>query len=74
MYKALSDFIEDASLSVEQQVVLKTRSLWLPLLADNPWEDPKDEPPKFIAHDTIDIINVNYYRGLRYKRNPNRGF
>ena len=58
IYKAQSDFIEDASLSVEQQVVLKTRSLWLPLLADNPWEHPKDEPPKFITHDTIDIINV----------------
>ncbi len=53
IYKAQSDFIEDASLSVEQQVVLKTRSLWLPLLADNPWEHPKDEPPKFITHDTI---------------------
>ena len=58
IYKAQSDFIEDASLSVEQQVVLKTRSLWLPLLADNTWEHPKDEPPKFITHDTIDIINV----------------
>ena len=58
IYKAQSDFIQDASLSVQQQVVLKTRSLWLPLLADNPWEHPKDEPPKFITHDTIDIINV----------------
>ena len=58
IYKAQSDFIEDASLSVEQQVVLKTRSLWLPLLADNTWEHPKDEPPKLITHDTIDIINV----------------
>ena len=58
VYKAQSDFIEDASLSVEQQAVLKTRSLWLPLLADNTWEHPKDEPPKFITHDTIDIINV----------------
>lgn len=74
IYKAQSYFIEDASLSVEQQVVLKTRSLWLPLLADNPWEHPKDEPPKFIAHDATDVINVNYYRGLRYKRKPNRGF
>ena len=58
IYKVQSDFIEDASLSVEQQVILKTRSLWLPLLADNTWEHPKDEPPKFITHDTIDIINV----------------
>ena len=70
VYKAQSDFIEDASLSVQQQVVLKTRSLWLPLLADNSWKHPKDEPPKFIAHDTIDIINVNCYRGSRYKHNP----
>ena len=74
IYKAQSDFIEDASLSVEQQVVLKTRSLWLPLLADNPWEHPKDEPPKFITHDTIDNNQCNCYRGLSYKRNPNRGF
>ena len=58
IYKAQSDLIEDASLSVEQQVVLKTRSLWLPLLADNPWEHPKDEPPKFTAHDIIDTINA----------------
>ena len=58
IYKAQSDFIEDAALSVEQQVVLKTRSLCLPLLADNPWEYPKDEPPKFTAHDIIDTINA----------------
>ena len=57
-YKASSDFIGDASLSAEQQVALKTRSLWLPLLADNPWEPPKDEPPKFTAHDIIDTINA----------------
>ena len=58
LYKASSDFIGDASLSAEQQVALKTRSLWLPLLADNPWEHPKDEPPKFTAHDIIDTINA----------------
>ena len=58
IYKASSYFIEDASLSAEQQVALKTRSLWLPLLADNPWEHPKDEPPKFTAHDIIDTINA----------------
>jgi hypothetical protein len=41
LYKASSYFIGDASLSAEQQVALKTtRSLWLPLLADNPWELP----------------------------------
>jgi hypothetical protein len=36
IYKASSDFIGDASLSAEQQVALKTRSLCLPLLAENP--------------------------------------
>ncbi len=58
IYKASSDFIGDASLSAEQQVALKTRSLCLPLLADNSWEPPKDEPPKFTAHDIIDTINA----------------
>ena len=73
IYKAQSDFIEDAALSVEQQVVLKTRSLCLPLLADNPWEYPKDEPPKFNVHNIIDTINVMHcYRGSWYRRNPNR--
>ena len=43
IYKASSDFIGDASLSAEQQVALKTRSLCLPLLADNPWEPSADE-------------------------------
>jgi hypothetical protein len=43
IYKAASDFIGDASLSAEQQVALKTRSLCIPLLAENPWEPPDDE-------------------------------
>ena len=43
IYKASSDFIGDASLSAEQQVALKTRSLCLPLLADNPWIPSADE-------------------------------
>jgi hypothetical protein len=34
MHKASSNFIGDASLSAEQQVALKTRSLCLPLLAE----------------------------------------
>jgi hypothetical protein len=42
IYKASSDFIGDASLSAEQQVALKTRSL-CPLLADNPWEPSANE-------------------------------
>ena len=50
IYKASSDFIGDASLSAEQQMALKTRSLCLPLLADNPWEPPDDE------EDTINQI------------------
>ncbi len=53
LYKASSDFIGGASLSAEQEVALKTRSLWLPLLANNPWEPPNDEPTKFTAHDTL---------------------
>ena len=43
IYKAASDFIGDASLSAEQQVALKTRSLCIPLLAENPWIPPDDE-------------------------------
>jgi hypothetical protein len=56
-YKAASDFIGDASLSAEQQVTLKTRSLCIPLLAENPWEPPNDED------DTINDI-VLEDRGL----------
>ncbi len=41
IYKAASDFIADASLSAEQQVALKTRSLCIPLLAGNPWKPPE---------------------------------
>ncbi len=43
IYKASSDFIGDALLSAEQQVALKTRSLCIPLLADDPWELSNDE-------------------------------
>jgi hypothetical protein len=43
IYKTSSDFIGDLSLSAEQQVALKTRSLCIPLLANNPWERPDDE-------------------------------
>jgi hypothetical protein len=39
IYKAFSDFIGDASLSAEQQVALKTRSLCIPLLTENPLDD-----------------------------------
>jgi hypothetical protein len=57
IYKAASDFIGDASLSAEQQVALKTRSLCIPLLAENPWKPPDDED------DTINDI-VLEDRGL----------
>ena len=57
IYKASSDFIGDASLSAEQQVALKTRSLCIPLLADDPWE------PSEYEDDTIDQI-VMEDRGL----------
>ncbi len=43
IYKASSDFIGDASLSAEQQVAVKTTSLCLSLLADDPWEPSEDE-------------------------------
>ena len=43
IYKASSDFIGDASLRAEQQVALKTRSLCIPLLADNPWEPSEED-------------------------------
>ncbi len=42
-YKASSHFIGDASLSAEQRVALKTRNLYLSLLADNLQEPPNDE-------------------------------
>jgi hypothetical protein len=35
LYRASSDFIEDASLTVEQRSMLKLKSLCLPILADN---------------------------------------
>lgn len=48
IYKASSDFIGDASLSAEQQVALKTRSLCIPILAENPWEPSEDEDDTII--------------------------
>jgi hypothetical protein len=36
LYRASSDFLGNASLTVEQQSTLKTRSLCLPLVSDNP--------------------------------------
>ncbi len=54
IYKAASDFIGDASLSAEQQVV---RSLYIPLVAESPWVPPYDED------DTINDI-VLEDRGL----------
>ena len=49
IYKASSDFIGDASLSAEQQVALKTRSLCIPLLADSPWTPSEDEDDEIKA-------------------------
>jgi hypothetical protein len=43
LYRASSDFIANASLTVEQQSTLKTRSLCLPLVSDNPWEKGDSE-------------------------------
>ena len=43
LYRASSDFIGDASLSVEQRSTLKVKSLCLPILADDPWEQGAQE-------------------------------
>ena len=43
IYRASSDYIGDASLTALQQQALKTKSLCLPLLADNPFEKGQDE-------------------------------
>jgi hypothetical protein len=50
LYRASSDFIGSASLIVEQQSTLKTRSLCLPLVSDNPWEPGQNEA------DEIEIV------------------
>jgi hypothetical protein len=43
IYRASSDYIGDASLTALQQQALKTKSLCLPLLADNPFQKGEDE-------------------------------
>ncbi len=43
IYKASSDYIGDASLTALQQQALKTKSLCLPLLADNPFDKGQNE-------------------------------
>ena len=43
IYRASSDYIGDASLTALQQQALKTKSLCLPLLADNPFEKGANE-------------------------------
>jgi hypothetical protein len=43
IYRASSDYIGDASLTALKQQALKTKSLCLPLLADNPFEKGADE-------------------------------
>jgi hypothetical protein len=48
--------IGDAALSAEQQIALKTRSLCLPLLADNPWEPSAINEDDLIIHLGIDTI------------------
>jgi hypothetical protein len=50
LYRASSDFIGDASPSVEQRSTLKVKSLCLPILADDPWEPGAQEDDK------IDVI------------------
>jgi hypothetical protein len=43
IYRASSDYIGDASLTALQQQALKTKSLCLPILADNPFEKGANE-------------------------------
>ncbi len=43
IYKASSDYIGDASLTALQQQALKTKSLCLPLLVDNPFDKGQNE-------------------------------
>ncbi len=43
IYRASSDYIGDASLTALQQQALKTKSLCLALLADNPFEKGANE-------------------------------
>ena len=43
IYRASSDYIGDASLTALQQQAFKTKSLCLPLLADNPFEIGQNE-------------------------------
>jgi hypothetical protein len=42
-HRASSDYIGDASLTALQQQALKTKSLCLPLLADNPFKKSQNE-------------------------------
>jgi hypothetical protein len=49
LYSASSDFIGNASLTVEQQrSTLKTRSLCLPLVSDNPWQKGAQEADEIL--------------------------
>jgi hypothetical protein len=43
IYRASSDYIGDAFLTALQQQALKTKSLCLPLLADNPFQKDQNE-------------------------------
>jgi hypothetical protein len=43
LYRASSDFLGDASLSIEQRSTLKVKSLCLPILAEYPWEPGAQE-------------------------------
>jgi hypothetical protein len=48
LYRASSDFIGNASLTVDQQSTLKTRSLCLPLVSDNPWQKCAQEADEIL--------------------------
>jgi len=58
LYRASSDFIGDASLSVEQRSTLKVKSLCLPILADDPWEPGAQEDDE-IEQIVLEELGIN---------------
>ena len=62
LFRASSDFIGDASLTIEQQSSFKAKSLCLPIIAEHPWAPSDDEE--------TDIQNI-VLEELRIAARPN---
>jgi hypothetical protein len=58
LYRASSDFIGDASLSIKQRSTLKVKSLCLPILAEDPWEPGTQEDDE-IDKIVIEELGIN---------------